>query len=262
MAQNSSYILCLDIGNTNLYGGVFDGENLITTFRRDMTAGSSADEFGLFFRAVLRENDIDPSLVKRVSISSVVPSVIHSLRNASLKYFNDDPFVLRAGVKTGLKITIKNPSEIGADRIANSISAVHRYPNKNIVIVDFGTATTFCAVSKNAEYLGGLIIPGVKISMESLEARTARLPRVEIIKPSGILGRSTVEAIQSGLYYGTIGSTKEICQGLVRECFNDENALLIGTGGFSRLFEEVQLFDLVLLDLVLDGLRIAVELNQ
>ncbi|MBL7662340.1 type III pantothenate kinase [bacterium] len=259
--SQTNYSLCLDVGNTNLYGGVFAGEELITSFRRDTTTGSAADEFGVFFRTVLRENGIDPSLVTKVGISSVVPSQVHSLRGAAVKYFNCEPFILRAGVKTGLKILMKNPPDVGADRIANSISAVKRYPQQNIIIVDFGTATTYCAISKNAEYLGGAIIPGIKISMESLESRTARLPRVEIVKPENALGRSTVESIQAGLYYSAVGCTREICQNLIRETFKNEKTIIIGTGGFSRMFEDAGLFDTILADLVLDGVRIAMELN-
>lgn len=254
--------LCIDIGNTNLYAGVFEGEKLVFTFRRDTAATSSADEFGIFFRTVLRENEIDPKSVNAVGISSVVPALVHSLRNAILKYFNCEPFLLKPGVKTGLKITIKNPAEVGSDRIANAISVVHRYPEENVIIVDFGTATTFCPVSKNAEFLGSLIIPGIRISMESLASRTARLPQVDIVKPEQVLGRSSIEAIQSGLFYSTMGAVKEICRGLSEECFKDQKRIIIGTGGFSRLFENEKLFDVILPDLVLDGVRIATELNQ
>lgn len=254
-------ILCIDVGNTNLYAGVFQGERLLFTFRRDTAAASSADELGIFFRAVLRENDIDPFSLSRVGISSVVPSLVHSLRNSIVKYFRHEPFLLKPGVKTGLKITAKNPAEVGSDRIANAISTIHRYPQQNAIIIDFGTATTFCPISKNAEFLGGLIIPGIRISMEGLASRTARLPQVDIVKPNSVLGRTSIEAIQSGLFYSTIGAIKEICAGLQSECFQGEKPLLIGTGGFSRLLENEHIFDLILPDLVLDGIRIATELN-
>ena len=261
-SQSPGAILCLDIGNTNLYGGVFEGERLVLTFRRDTHSGCTADEFGIFFRTVLRENNFDPARISAVGLSSVVPSVIHSVRGASNKYFGCEPFILKAGVKTGLKVTIRNPLEVGSDRIANAIAGVHHYPGKNLVIVDFGTATTFCAVSKNAEYLGGLIIPGVKISMEALEAKTARLPKVEIVKPESALGRSTIEAIQAGLYYSAVGGIREICAQLRTTCFTDEEVLVIGTGGFSALFRDQKLFDLVLPDLVLEGVRIALGKEQ
>lgn len=251
--------LCLDIGNTNMYGGVFEDDKLALTFRRDTGSGCTADEFGIFFRTALRENNFDPKKIKAIGISSVVPSVIHSLRGAANKYFNCEPFILNADTKTNLKITLPNPRELGADRIANAIAAIKKYPDKNLIIVDFGTATTFCAISKKSEYLGGLIIPGVRISMESLESKTARLPKVEIIKPHSIMGRSTVEAIQSGLYYSSVGSIKEICNGLAKKCFNYEETLTIGTGGFSALFRDEELFNLILPDLVLEGVKYALE---
>jgi type III pantothenate kinase len=260
VSKNS--ILCLDIGNTNLYGGVFEAGNLTHTFRRDTHSGCTADELGIFFRTVLKENNFDPAQISAVGISSVVPSIIHSLRGAIIKYFNCEPFILKAGVKTGLKVTIRNPLEVGSDRIANAIAGVHKYPNKNLIIVDFGTATTFCAISKQSEYLGGVIIPGVKISMEALEAKTARLPKVEIVKPESALGRSTIEAIQAGLYYSTVGGIKEVCEQLSLSCFKAEERLIIGTGGFSALFRDQGLFDVIAPDLVLDGIRIALERDQ
>jgi type III pantothenate kinase len=266
-SNNSLYSLCLDIGNTNIYGGVFENDKLLFTFRRSTISSCTSDEFGIFFRNVLRENGYDPGIIKAVGISSVVPSVIHSLRGAINSYFNCDPFILKAGVKTGLKITIRNPLELGSDRIANSVAAVNKYPNKNLIIVDFGTAITFCAVTKTADYLGGLIIPGVKTGIDALESKTALLPKVEVVKPASVLGRSTVEAIQAGLYYSTVGAVKEISSSLAKECFNDycpnsADTLLIGTGGFSVLFRDQGLFDLILPDLVLDGIRLAMQINN
>jgi type III pantothenate kinase len=260
--QTPSNVLCLDIGNTNLYGGVYQENKLLMTFRCTTKGGNTADELGIFFRTVLRENGLDPESIGAVGVSSVVPSIIHSLRGAIHKYFKCEPFILKAGVKTGLKVTIRNPIEVGSDRIANAISGVNRFPNKNLVIIDFGTATTFCAVTKKAEYLGGLIIPGVKISMEALEARTAKLPKVEIVKPEQALGRSTVEAIQSGLYYSALGSIREISKALRESCFNNEETIVIGTGGFSALFRDESVFDYILPDLVLEGVLIALNLDR
>lgn len=260
--MSSKYILCLDVGNTNLYGGVYEGEKLLLTFRRDTHSGCTADELGLFFRTVLRENQVDPNSISAVGVSSVVPSIIHSLRGAIEKYFGKELFILKADVKTGLNIKIRNPSELGSDRLANSIASTSKFPNQNMIIVDFGTATTFCVVNKNKDYLGGAIIPGIKISMEALESRTAKLPRVEIVKPESALGRSTVEAIQSGLYYSALGSTKEICQQIKAEIFKDEEVLIIATGGFSNLFREAKFFDKILPDLVLEGVRVALGINE
>src|SRR5258707_573457 len=186
-------LLCLDAGNSQLFGGVYDGEDLKVTFRRTSSSRGSSDEFATFFRAVLRENGINPDEITMAGICSVVPEVVHSLRNCFRKYFRFEPFLLQPGAKTGLKIRYRNPLEVGADKIANAIGAITRFPGRNVLIVDFGTATTLCAVSKDKEYLGGIITPGIHTSMAALDSNTARLPTVEIIPPAEILGRSTTE---------------------------------------------------------------------
>src|SRR5579871_3213410 len=212
-------LLCLDIGNSQIFGGVYDGEKLKATFRRTSSIRASADEYGAFFRTVLRENEIDPGAIHAAAICSVVPDVLHSLRNSFRKYFRFEPFVLQAGAKTGLKIRYRNPLEVGADKIANAMGALARFPGRNLVIVDFGTATTLCAVNKEKEYLGGIITPGLKMSMSALDSQTARLPAVEILRPDAILGRSTVESIQSGLYYGTLASVRFLAASIAKEHF-------------------------------------------
>lgn len=254
-------ILSLDVGNTTIHGGVFDGENLKAQFRRTSEFRASSDELGIFLRTVLKENDVDPAQITQIAICSVVPDAIYSLRNACVKYFKINPFLLQAGVKTGLKIKYRNPLEVGADRIANSIAGTHLFPGKDLLIVDFGTATTFCAVSKDKDYLGGAIIAGLKISMEALETKTAKLPSVEIVSVREALGRSTVESIQSGLYYGQVGTVKEIVARLTKECF-DTKPTVLATGGFAGLFEKENLFDAVVPDLVLKGLNLALRLNS
>ena len=193
-------LLTLDVGNSQIFCGVFDGADLKTTFRRTSSIRASSDEFGTFFRSTLRENGVDPGQIEMAGICSVAPDAVHSLRNCFRRYFGFAPFLLQPGAKTGLKIRYRNPLEVGADKIANAIGALSRFPGRNLLIVDFGTATTLCAVTKDKEYLGGIITPGIHISMAALESRTARLPAVEIIRPPGVLGRSTVESIQSGLY--------------------------------------------------------------
>jgi len=255
-------MLCLDVGNTQMHGGVFEEEKLISQFRKTSKQEFSSDEFGVFLRSVLRESHIDPDKIKAISICSVVPDLNHSLRNGCLKYFNTEPFFLKPGVKTGLKIQYRNPLEVGADRIANAIAGMHLHPNKNLIIVDFGTATTFCAISKKKEYLGGIIIPGVKISMEALESKTAQLPTVEIKKTDAVIGKSTVESIQSGLYHGQIGMVRELTARIIEEAFTDENPVVLGTGGFSRLFENEHLFQEIIPTLALQGLAFAYKLNQ
>jgi type III pantothenate kinase len=260
-------ILCLDVGNTTIHAGVYPTRQngflkLVAQFRRTSEFRASSDEIGLFILAALRENGIDPRSITEIALCSVVPDAIYSIRGACQKYFKIEPFNLQAGTKTGLKIKYRNPLEVGADRIANSIAAVALFPNRDLIIVDFGTATTFCAVTQNHDYLGGVIIAGIRISMEALESRTAKLPSVEIVPSDAILGRSTVESIQSGLYFGQIGTVKEITSRLRTECFANSSPLVIATGGFAGLFEKTNLFDKVIPDLVLQGLYRANEINR
>jgi type III pantothenate kinase len=255
-------ILAIDVGNSQIYGGVFSGGLLKLRFRRTSKSGASSDEIGVFLRSVLRENGLDPSEVHRIGICTVVPEVSHSLRNACVKYFDRNPFLLQAGVKTGLKIRYKNPLEVGADRIANAIAAVEEYPDQDLLIIDFGTATTFCAISAQKEYLGGVITAGLRISMEALENQTSKLPAVEIIKPESCLGRTTVDSIQSGLYYGTIGQVKEIRERIAHEAFGGRTPRVIGTGGFASLMANAGIFDEENPDLVLKGIWIALNMNS
>lgn len=255
-------LLCLDVGNTHILGGVYDGDQLKATFRRTSSVRASSDEFAIFFRAALGENDLDSAQIQMAAICSTVPDAVHSLQNCFRKYFRFEPYVLQPGVKTGLKIRYRNPLEVGADKIANAIGGLMRFPNRNLLIADFGTATTLCAVGKNKEYLGGIITPGIQISMSVLESKTARLPTVEIVRPAEVLGRSIVESIQSGLYYGTLATLRSLAALVTEEHFETDQPLLIGTGGFSRLFEKEQLFDAFIPELPLIGLRRAVELSQ
>ena len=253
-------LLCIDVGNSQIFGGVYDGEELRATFRRTSNVRASSDEFGTFFRTVLRENGVDPAGIGEAAICSVVPDVVHSLRNAFRKYFRFEPFVLQPGVKTGLKIRYRNPLEVGADKIANAIGGVARYPGRNLLVIDLGTATTLCAVTKDKEYLGGIIAPGIHMSMAALESNTARLPVVEIVRPQEILGRSIIESIQSGLYYGTLATIRSFVAAVTEEHFANDRPAVIGTGGFGRLFEDEELFDAFIPELSLMGLRRAVEL--
>ncbi len=254
-------LLCLDVGNTQIFGGVFEGEKIKLRFRHDTKQSGSSDDSGIFLRTVLRENDINTKDIKKIAICSVVPSVDYSLRSACIKYFDIDPFLLQAGVKTGLKIKYRNPIEVGADRIANAIAAIKLYPNQNIIIVDLGTATTMCAISADKEYLGGVIMAGIRISMNALQSNTAKLFPVEILKPDVVVGRSTIEGIQSGLYYSQLGLIKELTQRIAQENFSKQKPVVIGTGGFANLFEKEKVFSIVAPDLVLQGLYEALRMN-
>ena len=255
-------ILCLDIGNSQIFGGVFGNESLELTFRRTSQLRSSSDELGVFFRTVLRENDIDPKSITKVAICCVVPDLLYSLRATCQKYFRIEPLILRPGIKTGLKILYRDPREVGADRIADAIGAVKLYPERNIIVADFGTATTICAISHKKEFLGGNIVPGVRLAMQALEERTSQLPSVEIVPPRQALGRSTVESIQSGLYWSNVGMVRELVSRIIEEEFDRDLPLVIGTGGFAQLFSRENLFDHFVPDLILEGLKEIARLNR
>lgn len=251
-------LLCLDVGNTHIVAGLFEGEDLVLRFRYATDKMGTSDQFGLFLRSILQTHDIDRKRVRAVSMSSVVPSVNFTIRHALSSYFPDADYVaLQAGVKTGINIKYKNPSEVGADLIAGAIGAVRAFPQKNVVIVDLGTATTLAVVSEKADFLGGTIMPGMRMGMESLRSNTAKLMAVDIQETPNYLGQSTRECIQRGLFFGHLGAIKEIVAGYRQELFNGEDVVVIGTGGFAHLFKDKDVFTVILPDLVLQGLRIA-----
>jgi type III pantothenate kinase len=253
--------LCLDVGNSHIYGGAYESDRALLTFRRGTKAGSSSDEYGLFFRGVLRENGIDPNQVEEIALCSVVPEAVYAISAACQKYFDIRPFILKAGVKTGLKIQYRNPLEVGADRIANAIAGVELFPDQNLIILDLGTATTLCAIGKDRSYRGGVILPGLKMSMQALESGTSKLGSVEIIRKEVCLGRATASSIQSGLYFGHLGALREIMHRIQLEEFDGQRPKVIATGGFATLFGGTGLFDQIERDLVLRGLLAVLELN-
>jgi type III pantothenate kinase len=179
-----------------------------------------------------------------------------------VKYFHSEPFILQAGVKTGLKVRYRNPHEVGSDRIAGAVAAVQRRPGSPLIVVDCGTATTFDVVTAEADYLGGAILTGGGISVETLAGRTAKLPTVEITRPAMALGRSTIESIQAGVFHGHVGAIRQLLGELAREVFGGARPYVVGTGGFARLFEAEKLFDEILPELVLLGLKHAEQLNR
>lgn len=257
-------IICLDVGNTHIFGGVFEGAKASLHFRYNTNDGSTSDQFGVFLKNVLRENNIVVDEIKNIAIASVVPSIDYSIRAACLKYFNLEPFFLKPGVKTGIQIKIRNPLETGADLIAAAISTTSFFVGRNLIIIDMGTATTLTAVSAQNEFLGVAILPGIRLAMEALGNKTAKLFPVEIAKPENIIGRSTAESIQAGLYYGNIGAIKEVTRLMTAEVFSAPAAkppIIVGTGGFAHLFANEKLFDCIEPDLVLHGIRLALKMN-
>lgn len=255
-------LLCLDVGNSQIFCGVYDGDQLTVQFRRTSTVRSSSDELGVFLRGALRENRVAPDQISNIAICSVVPDMLYSLRSCCQKYFDIDPLIMRPGIKTGLRIAYKDPKEVGADRIADAIGAIKLYPDRNLIVVDFGTATTVCAITRDREFLGGNIIPGVRLAMDALEEKTAQLPSVEIVPVTSAIGRTTIESIQNGLFWSNVGMVKELVARMTEEAFSAEAPVVIGTGGFAHLFDGVALFDAVVPDLILVGLREAVRLNS
>lgn len=254
-------ILCIDIGNTHIYAGLFVEHEIKLTVRYPSKYPCTSDIFGIFLRNALKENNFNYQDIDAISLCSVVPALDYSVIAACKKYLAIDPLELKPGIKTGLKIDIINPTEIGADRIANAVAAIHHFPNRNIIIVDFGTATTLCGVTKNKVYLGGAILPGFKISMEALAQQTAKLSIVDIIKPKDAIGRSTTTNIQAGLYYGQLGAVRELIAQFNAAAFKDEPAMVIATGGYAYLLEQEKIFAINIPDLVLHGLRIILEKN-
>ncbi len=254
-------ILCLDVGNSHIFGGVFHNDIIKLRFRYPSNNYLTSDQLGTFLKSVLRENHVDPEDIEGIALCSVVPSLDYSLRAAFIKYFDKEPFILQPGVKTGLKIKVQNPQDVGSDRIASAIAAVNLFPSTNLMVVDFGTATTFEVISKNSEYLGGIIMPGIKTAMEALHMNAARLSPVQIVRPDAVVGTTTAANIQSGLYYSQLGALKEVSQRIAKEMFRGDAPTIIGTGGFAQLFEEEQIFHEIVSDLVLQGIRWASEKN-
>jgi len=254
-------ILCFDIGNTDIYGGVCRGRELLLEFRKSSHIRPSADEFGVFVLQILATKGIPLGAIQAVAVASVVPDCNHMVVQASRTYLGVEPLLLQAGVRTGLKIRTKNPAEVGADRIANAIAAVELWPGQDRIIVDMGTATTFCAVNREDEYLGGVIAAGMALSMRALAQNTAKLPFVDLETPRSCLGKTTIESIQSGLHYGHLGLLREVVSRLRDEAFSGRQPTVIATGGHARFFRSESLVDHYVPDLVLRGLCRAVELN-
>lgn len=250
-------MLCLDVGNSNICGGIFDRNKLLLQFRYATQHSNTSDQIGVFLKSVLHENNIDSQNITHIGICSVVPAIDYSIRAACKKYFTVEPFFLNHSAKTGLTINVHNPREVGADLIAAAIAATHTYPNENILIIDLGTATTILAISATQVLQSATILAGLRISIEALASNAAKLSSVEIKKPKQIIGNSTTTSLQTGLYFGHLGALKEITQRLTNELFQEQKPIVIGTGGFAHLFESENIFDHILPDLVLTGIRLA-----
>lgn len=252
-------LLAIDVGNTHIMLGVYREENILVYWRLATRKESTEDELGMVIKDLLHNSRINLSDISLVAISSVVPPLMYSLERMANKYFNLEPLVVGPGIKTGLNIVTDNPREVGADRIVNAVAAYNLYDGP-LIIVDFGTATTFCAVSKNGEYLGGVIAPGIGISLEALFDKAAKLPRVEIIKPLQVIGKDTVSSMQSGIVFGYVGQVDGIVRRMMKEF--PEEPKVIATGGFAPMIaRESETICKVNSLLTLEGLRIISRMN-
>ncbi|TCP57687.1 pantothenate kinase [Tumebacillus sp. BK434] len=253
-------ILVLDVGNTNITLGVYKGNDLLYHWRIATIRERTEDELGILVKSLLADKGIAVGEINGIAISSVVPPLMFALERMSNKYFGHKPIVIGPGVKTGLNIKYENPREVGADRIVNAVAAIEKY-GYPLIIVDFGTATTFCVINDVGDYMGGVVAPGINISTEALFRHAAKLPRIEITRPASVVGRNTITSMQSGVLYGFTGQVDGIVSRIKKE-FNLPFKV-IATGGLASLIS-AESFEIEIQDdnLTLDGLRIIWDRNQ
>ncbi|PNH21904.1 pantothenate kinase [Megasphaera hutchinsoni] len=253
-------LLVIDVGNTNIVLGVFQGEELLDHWRISTERLRTTDEYGVLIRNLFYLNGVNADAIDAIIISSVVPPVMPTLERMCQRYFGLVPLVIGPGVKTGMDIKYDNPREVGADRIVNAVGAYHKYGGP-VIIIDFGTATTFCAVDKKGNYLGGAICPGIGISTEALVQRTAKLPRIEIKRTPRVICRNTVESMQAGVFYGFVGQVDGLISRIREEL--GAKAKVVATGGLAVVIAPAtKSIDVVEPLLTLEGLRVIYERNR
>lgn len=254
-------ILVVDVGNTNIVLGAFEGKTLQASWRLSTDKERTADEFGMLLIDLFQYEKLSVEMFEAAIIASVVPSIMYTLEHSIKKYLKIDPIVIGPGTKTGINVRCQNPKEVGSDKIVNAVAAFELYGGP-IIIVDMGTATTFCAISSKGEYLGNVICPGIKISAEALFQKAAKLPRIDLIKPESVIGKNTILSMQSGIFYGYVGQIDYIVNRIKNE-MQEESVKVIATGGLARLFaEESKTISEVNPTLTLEGLRIVYERNR
>ncbi len=260
-------LLAFDVGNTNIVLGVFKDGKMITNWRLETDNNKSADEYGMIVGQLFQHEGLKPESVKDVIISTVVPSVLYTLQHLSMKYFNRKAIVIGPGIKTGLVVKYDNPKQVGSDRIVNAVAAHTKYGGP-LIIIDFGTATTFCAVTAKAEYIGGSIAPGLKIASEALFEKTSKLPKVELEEPGHVICRNTINSMQSGLVYGHMGMVDYIVKKMKKElqaysCDESQEVKVIATGGLASMIDSgIDCIDHVDKMLTLEGLEMIYEKNR
>ena len=253
-------LLAIDIGNSNNVIGLFTGEKLLTHWRIRTEWNRTSDEYWVLIKEFIQFNNVDTETIDEIIIACVVPPLVPVLKEMSNKYFSCDPLIVGPGIKTGMSILYKNPAEVGADRIVNSVAAYEKY-GVPLIIVDFGTATTFDVVSQKGEYLGGAISPGVQLSLEALFKSAAMLPRVDMAEPEYVIGKSTIESIHSGTVYGFVGMIDGMVLRIQEEL--QQKTQVIGTGGIVDLIaSKTKTIDIIDPFLTLEGLRIIHRRNQ
>lgn len=253
-------IFVLDVGNTNIVLGVFEGEKLIHHWRMETNRHKSEDEYAMQVKALFEHADLAFSDITGIIISSVVPPIMSALERMCEKYFDLVPLVVGPGIKTGLNIKYENPREVGADRIVNAVAAIKDYGSP-LIIVDFGTATTYCYINEQKQYMGGAIAPGISISTEALYSKAAKLPRIEIVRPDGIIGKNTVASMQAGILYGYVGQVEGIVQ-RIKE-YSKTDPTVIATGGMAELIaNESKAINIVDPFLTLKGLLLIYRRNK
>lgn len=253
-------LLVLEVGNTNILIGIYEDDRLRYHWIIETNQRKTEDEYGLVFTQLFEHSGVSSEQIKGIIISSVVPTIMPGLINMCAKYFHIEPLVVGPGVKTGLHIKYENPREVGSDRIVNAVAAIEEY-GAPIIIVDFGTATTYCYVNEHKQYMGGAIAPGMEISTEALFAKASKLPRVEILRPDSIIGKTTVSAMQAGILYGVIGQVEGIVNRIKKQ--SKQQPKVVATGKWASLIaSETSAIDEVDPFLTLKGLQIIYKKNR
>ena len=229
-------ILTLDVGNTNMTGGVFKEDEIVATFRMTTKIPRTSDEYGMVLFNLLSQNQINPSEIEDAIICSVVPDVMHSLASAMIKYLDIKPIIVGPDIETGLRIDLPNPKQVGADRIVDAVAAYELYGGP-VLVMDYGTATTYDLVNAEGVFVGGITAPGIAISAKALWEDAAKLPKIEIAKPEHVIGNDTISSMQSGLVYGQIGQAEYLIR-KVKEESSLENIKVVATGGLGRIISE------------------------
>ena len=253
-------LLVLDIGNSNIVMGAYEGKRLLRHWRISTDRQKTGDEYGILFNELFRYQGIEMSDIKAIIISSVVPPLVVPLRKMCERYFRIRPLIVGPGIRTGIRLNYENPRAIGADRIVNVIGAHEQYGGP-LIVIDIGTATTFDIVAENGDFLGGVIAPGLSSSADALFQRAARLPRIELVTPKRIISRNTVSGMQAGIIYGYVGQIDEIVRRMKKEMGYDE-IKVVATGGYARMVSrESKTIDKIDHFLTLTGLRVLYERN-